>query len=140
MECRHSSCSSIGLSKYCRNTPLLEAMKIHRISLSRDIAQLDLIRSFFKDTSRARLFYLHILSMHATNQMTGHVDLLSRVRNICGRNNISFLRYILDERYSNMCRSKMKKCFYTSDGLVDSVRQCLYYNDPNMINMLLVPF
>jgi hypothetical protein len=29
--------AAIGLSKYCRNTPLLKAMKIHRISLSCDI-------------------------------------------------------------------------------------------------------
>ena len=100
---------------------------------------MDLIRSFFKDSSRARSFYLHILNMTVSGEMKGHVDLLTRVKSICAHKDISFLKYIIDEKYARQCRSKMKNSF-ADDGVVDSVRQMLYFNDTVMINMLLAPF
>ncbi len=115
-------------------------MKIQKICIIQNIAQLDLIRAFFKDMSRSREFYLHILKRHISGQMHGHVDLLSRVKTVCAKNGISFIKYIMDEKYSSTCRSTMKHSFTMNNGLIDSVRHRLYHRDPQMINMLLVPF
>ena len=134
-------CSSrIGVSKYCRNTTLLDAMKIHRVKLSRDVSQLDLIRTLLNDTSRARTFYLHLLNMHLSGQMSGHVDLLSRVHTVCKERDISFVKYVLDQRYSDKCRMKIKNCFNMNDGLVDSVRQQLWYHAHKWLTCYLCHF
>jgi len=95
-------------------------MKIHTINLSPDVGQMELILSPFKDTSGARSFYLHILNNIVSGEMKGHVDLpTSQVKSKCTRKDISFLKYIINERYARQHRLKMKICF-TDDSLVDT--------------------
>ena len=48
---------ALGLKRHCKNTPLLEALKIPRISTSVEIQELVLFRSMFLSTSHTSQFY-----------------------------------------------------------------------------------
>ena len=59
--------SSLGISKYCRNTSLLQAMKVQPVSTLSDIYTLDLLSSHMKNNANGRTFYSYLLS-HTSGQ------------------------------------------------------------------------
>ena len=131
--------SALGLSKFSRSTPLLEALRINKINSSVETQQLNLLKSIINNGSRARTFYLHILKQHMIGKIDKHRDLISRLKPVCAKYDISLVRYIFDDRYSNSCKRTIK-AFKTDDGLVDSIRHQLYSCDRTVINLLLSPF
>ena len=132
--------SALGISKFCRNTPLLDAMKLHSVCKLRDIYQLDLFKSMLVNGSKAKTFYYHLMSLDSFNKLDGHCDLYSHVKNICLSNNISLTKYIICDKYSSHCRSHLKSGFSREDGFIDSIRQQLYYHNISLLNNLLIPF
>ena len=49
-------------------------------------------------------------------------SLISRAGNICLNHDISFVKYIIDTKYSSLQPSQLKRCFPVNDNLYDSVR------------------
>ena len=135
--------SGLGLHKYCKSTPLLKAVNVHRIKTTLDITSLDLVKSIFNNVSRARTFYTHLLCRQERGELKGHKNLLTRARDICCTNNVSLFRFLFDKRYSSTVRNNFKNVYKVPDGLSDSVSQCLLSNDPynrNVLNLLLMSF
>ena len=56
---------------------------------------------------------------------------------------MSFVKYIVDDKYSNIQHLRLKRCFSVNDGLSDTVRQLLLSFNPydrTVLNMMLIPF
>ena len=118
-------------------------MKVHKIETTLDIGYLELIRSIFKSKSRATAFYTHLMNLHVCGKLYSQNNLLCRTRNVCAKYDISFVKYIVDDKYALLSQRNLKYCFPTNDGLNDSVRQLLLSNDPydrTVLNMMLIPF
>ena len=60
-------------------------------------SQLSKLKSAIRDTSQARHFYRFLLSNHQLFDMHKHNNLISRVKETCNSNDISFLRYLFDD-------------------------------------------
>lgn len=134
--------SSLGLSKFCRNTPLLQALKIQKPSTLIDAYNLDLIRSHFSTFSKGRIFYTFMLKQHMSGRLNGHDNLLNRVRAVSDKHGVSVMKYIFDNEYVRKYKTKIK-AFTTDDGVIDSAAYLLYnFNNDNrqMLQMLLLPF
>ena len=135
--------AGVGLHKFCKSSPILKAMNINKIETTLEISSLDLIRSIFCNTSRAKSFYSYLLNMHVCGKLTGHTDLVARVKETCAKHDVSFLKYLLDDCYASNIRREMKKCYNVENGLSDSVRQLMLSHDPYdkyVLNLLLTPF
>ena len=135
--------ANVGLHKYCKSTPVLKALNVHKIETTVEISSLDLIRTIFCNTSRARSFYSHLLNMHVCGKLIGHTDLIARVKSICFKHDVSFLKFLVDKHYADKTRIDLKKRYMLEDGWADSVRQLLLSRDPYdryVLNMLLMPF
>ena len=132
----------MGVSKYCRTSPFLQAMKVHRVEDSLNVNTLDLLRSMLSSNSGARSFYLHLLNMSVCGKLLSHHNLVTHASQVCQIHSVSFLKYMFDDRYFKSTRGALK-CFTVNDRLVDSVAQMLLFNDPYsnvILNMLLCPF
>ena len=137
--------SMVSVHKYCKTTPILSAMNICSIESSVEMFNLELMRNIFNSQSRARSFYIHSLnSSHCNQSLSSHPGLLSRVKTICDKYDIRFLKYTFDVNYSGQVRRRMKvSTGICHDGLSDSVRVLLLSCDPYdkfVLNMLLTPF
>ncbi len=133
----------MGIHKYCRNTPILNALKVHKIETTLELGYLELIRTIFKSKSRATSFYTHILNLHVCDKLSSQYNLICRARNVCCKYDMSFVKYIIDDKYALSSQRKLKHCFPVNDGFNDSVRQLLLSNDPydrTVLNMMLIPF
>ena len=131
--------SALGLNKFSRSTPLLEALKINKINSSLETQQLNLLKSIINNGSRARTFYLYILKQHMIGKNDKHRDLISRLKPVCAKYDISLIQYIFNDHYSNSCKRTIK-AFKTNDGLIDSIPHQLYNCDRTVINLLLSHF
>ena len=81
--------------------------------------------------SRARAFYIHLIKQHASGEMFGHRDLISRFMLTCKNHcSLSFLKYIFPDTYSRVVRNNCTKGCAVQDGLTDSVRLLLGNNNP----------
>lgn len=128
--------TSLGLSKYLRTTPLVNALKIHNVPLLINVLKMNLVKSMIFNTSAAKDFYLRML-----NQPT-KCSFMSDVKSICNDFNISAIKFLFDDQYSMDCKQQMKK-FPEDDGLIDSLRILLKnYSevDKDMVRMLLSAF
>ncbi len=134
--------STLGLSKYCRTSPLLNAMNIPQISKLKDIYCMDLMRCMYLSESRAKQFYHDII--HSKAYDNKYHNLVTRTKAICDSNELSFVRYMLHEQYHKDSRRSLKTVYTQgSDGLTDSVKSLLNrYNAYNkhMLKLLLSPF
>ena len=85
-----------GLGPMYRTTPLLKALNLQNISHVIDMNNLCLLKNVMKCNSGARKFYCLMLGNNNNNPKM----LTTRVRNICEKWNINFLKSILsDECY-----------------------------------------
>ncbi len=127
--------SAIGLHKYYRNSPLLNAMNVNKIPKLRDIFTLDLFRKAMYSQSQATAFYNFIINSGSYNNPC---NLVSRVNTICHTNHVSLMQYYTESQRS-------MKIMYThgTDDLTDNVRLLLKnytYYDKEMLKLLLTPF
>ena len=70
-------------------------------------------------------------------------SLIARAHVVCKKHDISFVKYIVDDKYSNIQHLRLKRCFSVNDGLSDTVRQLLLSFNPydrTVLNMMLIPF
>ena len=86
--------SALGLPKYSRNTPILGALNIKKISKIIDERHLSLTKAALHNTSKSRTFYLHIMHKCHNYHMNKHVNLLQRSVIICSSNHILLHKYI----------------------------------------------
>ena len=131
---------AIGLSKFSTNSPLLDAIKIHKITDSIDHQQISLLRSVLRNTSKAGLFYKYLMKQHTSGRLHGHTDLVSRVKTVCDTKGISLVKYMFIDKYASQCKSSLVPPFSINDGFIDSIRQCLFYHNTDMLNLLLKSF
>ena len=134
--------AALGLTKFCKSTPLLHALKISKISLLSDVYTLDLIKSHFSNGAKGRCFYSYMLLQYDRGHLSSHNNLVVRSKTICSTNDISLFKYILDDSYAKECKTRMK-AFVTDNGLVDSVRYLFSEFTPHnrhMVQSLLMPF
>ena len=80
------------------------------------------------------------MNMHNSGLFRGHGDLFSRVRAICGKENIVFMKFVFNNEYANTIKANVKSAYHQPDGLSDSVRMLLLSKDAydrNLLNLLL---
>ena len=131
--------SALGLKKYSRTSPLLQALKIQRISKSAKIQELVLFKSMFLSSSRTYQFYKYILSQHMLGVKYSHKSIVARVLNTCNENDISLIKYLCDDSYLKSKKFAMKR--FPADGVADSVAFLFSQSSSQtMINCLLQPF
>ena len=134
--------SALGLNSFCKTSPLIDALKINRITTSIEIQELCLLKSMFLSKSRTRYFYKNLLQEHLNGSIPGQKDLLSRVNITCLKHNISLVRYLCDADYARLQKHLVTR-FPINDGVIDSVRHLLNFKNPHskiMLNLLLSPF
>ena len=133
--------AALGLKRYCKNTPLLEALKIPRISTSVEIQELVLFRSMFLSTSRTSQFYHFLLSRYFNGYTLSPKCLLSRVLRSCDKYGLSVIKLICDGKYVSS-QKRVMKSFVRNDGVVDTIRflLCDLNLNRSAISLLLSPF
>ena len=130
--------ASLGLSKYMRTTPLLQALAVDSVSKLADINCMKLFRSIMFNSSRSANFYTYMLS-----RSKNHNVLSNRVYNICDSMNFNFTKYLIDEDYVKQCTNVMRA--YQSEfqsGLVDSCKMLLHNYTPadkRLLVLLIMP-
>ena len=72
--------TSICVHKFCKSSPILQALNICKIESIIDLNSLELTRSMLSSSSRARPFYIHLIKQYASGEMLAHRDLISRVK------------------------------------------------------------
>ncbi len=132
--------SALGLPKWCRNRTLLSSLGIKSISAGIVSSQLSILKSAITGTSRARHFYRYLLYKDHNYNMERHSNILSRVKESCRSNSVSFVKYIFDDKYAKICKSTLTHV--KTDGLTDSLNYLLQNPRENreLIKMLLKPF
>ena len=135
--------TGFGLHKFCKSSPLLKALNVHKIESNVDISTLNLVSSVFNNQSRARSFYVYLLNVYRCGNLHCHNDLISRSIKICTKFDISLTRFIFNQSYYTTIKQDFKKRHNAPDGLSDSIRQVLLHNDPynrHVLNLLLKSF
>jgi exonuclease III len=127
--------TSLGLSKYLRSTPLLDAMRINRVHSLVNVNTLRLFKSALLSSTRAREFYTFTLS----NNVTAGNLLSHRFTNVCKLYNFNTFNVLFNDEAIAKCIKEMK-VFPSNDGIVDScVRLLQNYNanDKDILRLLL---
>ena len=130
---------ALGLSKYLRNTALLQALQIRNCVTIIDCNTINLLSSICNGTSQLKTLYLYMLN-HPRKTINCD-NLLLRGERICRNNSFSFFKCTILPDYLKKCK---KDLFVNpTSGLVDSLKMLLStYNqsDKELINLLLSPF
>ena len=132
--------SSLGLSKYLRSSPLLNALNISTILRTCEKNAMNLLKSILYGSSSCKDFYFYLWS--SPSQKAKCDTLLSRNMNYCVKYNISLVKYVLDDQFTKQCH-KLFKPVTVDDGLVDSLRMLFTNfdeNDQNLTKLLLSAF
>ncbi len=132
--------SSLGLKRYCRNTPLLQALKIQHVCRSVEIQELILFKSMLLSSSRSHKFYQFILACHIQGAISSQRNIVSRILKTCDKHNISLAGYLCNESHLKKTKCTMKQ--FPACGLSDSVSFILNSSSRDMyhVNSLLSPF
>ncbi len=96
--------SSLGLNSFCRNTQLLQALKIPRVSDSFALQELRLFKTMFLSRSYTSAFYGHMYKQYLRGYSLSPRNLMYRVAKSCEIHNISLVRYICDIKYASSQR------------------------------------
>ncbi len=126
----------VGIGKTYRTTPILDALKLKKISNIIYNQSLNLMRNIFSFNSAARNLNLYFIS----NDINICGTLYNRVKNISNSYDINFYDCIFnDVNYKNKFHVFPRE---GENGLVDSLRPLLYANyvDREMIKLLLRSF
>jgi hypothetical protein len=124
--------SALGIKQCTRNKPLLDTLKVTSATNIIENNSLCLLRNTMCNDSRARKFYSSQIYYAAIKDkcifMNQKDNLVTRVKQICERRNVSFIKCILDKTYfRNVCNETKYKAFTPSgtDGYIDSLRGLL---------------
>ena len=107
--------TALGLPKYSRNTPILRALHIKKISKILKERHLSLTRAALHNTAKSRPFYLHIINKCQYYHINKHSNLLQRAKLICNSNGVMLHKYLFNESYARKCKLRFK-CNVT-DGI-----------------------
>ena len=123
------------------NTPLLEALKIPRISTSVEIQELVLFRSMFYLLPVLVSFITFLLSRYFNGYKLSPKCLLSRGLRSCDKHGLSVIKLICDGKYVSS-QKRVMKSFTINDGVVDTIRflLCDLNLNRSAISLLLSPF
>ena len=111
--------TALGLPKYSRNTPILRALHIKKISKILKEHHLSLTKAALHNTAKSRPFYLHIMNKCQYYHMNKHSNLLQRAKLICNSNIIMLHQYLFNESYARTCKLRFK-CDIAG-GIADSI-------------------
>ncbi len=132
--------TSLGLSKFMRTTPLINALQINRVPTLINVYSMDMIKSIMFSNTSAKSFYSHIFKSKC---FTGkYKNLISRVNTVCNENRLSFTKFLFNDDYFKMSRAQLKK-MPVNDGITVCCQTLLKnYNacDKEMLKLLLMPF
>jgi hypothetical protein len=131
---------SLGLSKFCRNTPLLKALHIKCVRGIIQSNTVNLLKSVLSGSSLAMSFYSHMLIYQ--EQDKSH-SLVSRSLLYLRQHNMSLVKYLLDDVYASYASKRFNYITYNNHGLVDSLKGLFKQytdHDRDMTNLLLRPF
>ena len=131
---------SLGLSKFLRSTPLMNAMNIHSILRINEHNSMKLLKSILCGSSSCKDFYFYIWRSQCRNN--NYNTLFDRNIKYCDKYDISLVKYLLDDAYAKRC-CKIFKPVIINNGLVDSLRHLLKdfsENDQCLTKLLLSPF
>ena len=112
-----------SLSQWCHTRPLLEAVKIMPTSTQVLINGLDILKQCVFSNSIAQDFYCKLLS-HGCDKRT----LVGRSVKFASDNNFDLHRYIFDDTYTKVIKSKLYGKYivkHGKDGLIDTIRHLL---------------
>ena len=120
--------AALGLKQWSRNSLLLDSLKIASVT---DTIDNNAILCGSKG-SRAKHFYVNVISNMAHNCMYKHINLGSRVKNICEKRGISWIKCIYDRKYVKQYQLCSGFTPEGQNGLIDSVRALFSnYNKTN---------
>ena len=128
--------ASLGLSKYMRTTPLIQALDIKSLCTLSTISSLKLYRNVMLNKSRSVKFYSHLM----TNKCK-YTSLLSRIGDVCLHNDFLKMSLVMSDEYFKNCVKKFKSPVL-NDGLVDSCKMLLVNysaEDKLILKLLLMP-
>ena len=119
--------SMLGVRRSSYTTPLLKALKIKDIATYINTQSANLLRSCLLYESNASLFYANLM---AEQYHTKHANtLLYRCSSYFARQNVSILKYVLDDNYK---ADVLRNVPNDPDGLVDTIRYlCANYDSEN---------
>ena len=128
--------ASLGLSKYMRTTPLIQALDIKSLCTLSTISSLKLYRNVMLNDSRSVKFYSHLMI-----NKCNYTSLLSRINGVCSHNDFMKLSLVISDEYFQSCVKKFKSPVL-NDGLVDSCKMLLVNysaEDKLILKLLLMP-
>ena len=108
--------AALGLKSYCRNTPILQAMNIKRISQFIGESQRDVIKLLIRNETKELKLYSYILSLRQSDMNI----IAGRTMVQCKKDDVSMIRYLYDDTYSSQVKRQCKPV--ENVGLVDSVK------------------
>ena len=129
----------VGIGPKYHTTALLDALCINKISLQIDINSMFLLRNIIHNHTGASKFYLSMLRINNkyANNVKSNTNLCERVKKLCDIYNVDLWKFLLDEQYSNQCKSKIKNVAVSNnDGLIDSIRFLLRNRSSSNIHLL----
>ena len=130
--------TALGLSKFARTTPLLEALKIPKISDVVDDNMLSLIKNMVNNSSSARQFYCFQMDL-ITRGITQYDNLATRAMKVCHTRNINMYRYIFNDSYANQMKIRTNKERYITcgtNGYIDTLRSLFNVYDKTSHKMV----
>ena len=132
--------TALGLRQHCRSAPLLRALKVQSILKTVELAEINLLRSLFRSTSRASVFYKFLISKSFCNVSFKNKTLVSRVVLTCQKYDISLVKVLCDDRYFLDCKRELK--VFNECGLTDTISYILSseWPDLSLVHNLLSPF
>ena len=134
--------TALGLSKFDKTSPLLNALRINSISTTVEIQQLALFRTMLLSSSRTGVFYKTILKENLLGISSCRKDLVTHIRHTCQKHDVSLVRFLCDDKYGLAVKRQIK-AFPVNDGVIDSVKQLVSFRsmyNTQMLNLILSPF
>ena len=134
----------MGLGQWCHSTPLMNAVGIMPVSVSRDISSLELLKACVLSNSITYGFYCAVLN--------GTIPLCSktlagRSKKFCDEEGVNVLKYIFNDRYASFVKRTVCDSHIIRpgvNGLVDTLRSLIYtdYNSSTcaIVNNMLKAF
>ena len=110
--------ASLGLSKFCRSSPLLSALGVRKVDCLVNCQSIKLFNSIMTSKTQICNVYKYAFRKHL------NIGLLSRVKTICSDKRLSVVKIMVDKKYcTSVCKSL--KRLPINDGIVDSCRTLL---------------
>ena len=132
----------LGLRNQCRNTPILQALRVTTVSRSIQMSYLSLLRSCVLSKSNTGVFYCVMLESSRNKAISR--TLMGRAFAFAQCNKIDLYKYIFSDHYQ-ITTMRQSKLFIPdgASGIVDSVRyiMCNYNNEnKKLLGQLLQSF